>query len=46
MSPPAIGATQNSQSCWSAQPPAMIAGPVERAGLTDVKSGVFSGRSL
>ncbi len=33
---PTIGATQNSQSCCSAAPPTNSAGPVERAGLTDV----------
>jgi hypothetical protein len=33
---PAIGATQKSQSCESAHPPATMAGPVERAGLTEV----------
>src|SRR4051812_291880 len=31
--PPRIGATQNSHSCASAQPPANSAGPVLRAGL-------------
>jgi hypothetical protein len=30
------GATQNSQSCDCAQPPAKRAGPVLRAGFTDV----------
>ena len=30
------GATQKSQSCPSAQPPTKTAGPVLRAGLTDV----------
>ena len=30
------GATQNSQSCASAQPPTNSAGPVLRAGLTEV----------
>ncbi len=35
-SAPTIGATQNSQSCDSAQPPTKSAGPVLRAGLTDV----------
>ena len=30
------GATQNSQSCVIAQPPTNSAGPVLRAGLTDV----------
>jgi hypothetical protein len=34
--PPRIGATQNSQSCASAHPPAKRAGPVLRAGLTEV----------
>src|SRR5215203_7470085 len=34
--PPAIGATQNSQSCASAHPPANRAGPVLRAGFTEV----------
>src|SRR3954469_20008196 len=33
--PPRRGATQNSQSCASAQPPTNTAGPVLRAGLTD-----------
>ena len=33
---PTIGASQNTQSCPSAQPCWTIAGPVERAGLTDV----------
>lgn len=33
---PTIGATQNSHSCSSAQPPTNSAGPVERAGLTEV----------
>src|SRR5512139_1488776 len=33
---PAIGATQNSQSCCSAQPPTTSAGPVLRAGFTEV----------
>ena len=32
---PIIGTTQNSQSCCSAHPPTMTAGPVLRAGLTD-----------
>ncbi len=36
MMPPISGATQNSQSCPSAQPPANTATPVLRAGLTDV----------
>jgi hypothetical protein len=31
-----MGATQNSHSCSSAQPPTKMAGPVERAGFTDV----------
>ena len=31
-----MGATQNSQSCCSAQPPAKMAGPVLRAGFTEV----------
>ena len=30
------GATQNSQSCCSAHPPTKIAGPVLRAGFTEV----------
>src|SRR3546814_8873809 len=34
--PPTIGATQNSHNCCNAQPPAISAGPVLRAGLTDV----------
>lgn len=34
--PPAMGATQKSQSCESAHPPATMAGPVERAGLAEV----------
>src|SRR5882672_1534009 len=34
--PPAIGATQNSHSCSSAQPPANTATPVLRAGFTEV----------
>src|ERR1700690_1214297 len=33
---PTIGASQNSQSCSSAHPPTNTAGPVLRAGLTDV----------
>ncbi len=33
---PTIGASQNSQSCCRAMPPTNSAGPVERAGLTDV----------
>ena len=33
---PTIGASQNSHSCCSATPPTNSAGPVERAGLTDV----------
>src|SRR5690242_9309595 len=33
---PASGATQNSHNCASAQPPTNNAGPVERAGFTDV----------
>ena len=33
---PAIGATQKSQSCASAQPPTKSAGPVLRAGFTEV----------
>ena len=33
---PTIGATQKSQSCASAQPPTKSAGPVLRAGFTDV----------
>ncbi len=36
MTPPKIGATQNSQTCESASPPAYSAGPRLRAGLTDV----------
>jgi len=35
-SAPTIGATQKSQSCPSAQPPTKIAGPVLRAGFTEV----------
>ncbi len=34
--PPTSGAIQNNQSCVSAAPPTISAGPVERAGLTDV----------
>ena len=33
---PSRGATQNSPTCDSAQPPTKIAGPVLRAGLTEV----------
>ena len=33
---PISGAIQNSQSCASAQPPTKIAGPVLRAGFTEV----------
>ena len=33
---PTIGATQNSQSCASAQPPTNSATPVLRAGFTEV----------
>src|SRR5258705_12800486 len=33
---PTIGATQKSHSCESAHPPTNKAGPVDRAGLTDV----------
>ena len=33
---PTIGASQNSQSCDTYSPPANSAGPVLRAGLTDV----------
>jgi hypothetical protein len=33
---PAIGATQNTHSCCIAQPPTSNAGPVLRAGFTDV----------
>src|SRR5712692_1180232 len=33
---PRIGATQNNQSCSRAQPPTKRAGPVLRAGLTEV----------
>src|SRR5208283_5763047 len=36
MAPPTSGAAQNSQSCCSAHPPSNRAGPVERAGLTEV----------
>ena len=36
MAAPSSGATQNSQSCWSAQPPTNNAVAVLRAGLTDV----------
>ncbi|KAG0752546.1 hypothetical protein G6F22_021826 [Rhizopus arrhizus] len=36
MMAPAIGATQNSHNCSIAQPPTNSAGPVERAGFTDV----------
>lgn len=32
---PTMGATQNSHSCASAQPPTNSAGPVLRAGFTD-----------
>jgi hypothetical protein len=34
--PPINGATQNNQSCDSAQPPTKSAGPVLRAGFTEV----------
>ncbi len=34
--PPMIGASQKSQSCVMAQPPTIRAGPVLRAGLTEV----------
>src|SRR5215218_6086082 len=34
--PPISGASQNSQSCAIAQPPTNSAGPVLRAGLTEV----------
>ena len=34
--PPTIGASQNSQSCPSAHPPTISAGPVLRAGFTEV----------
>lgn len=34
--PPMIGAAQNSHSCCRARPPSTRAGPVDRAGLTDV----------
>jgi len=34
--PPTIGASQNNHNCPSAQPPTNKAGPVLRAGLTDV----------
>ena len=49
--PPINGASQNSQSCSIAQPPTNSAGPVLRAGLTDVlvtgmlTSGSASGAS-
>ena len=33
---PTSGATQNSHNCASAQPPTMSAGPVLRAGFTEV----------
>src|SRR3954465_12468711 len=33
---PTMGATQKGQSCESAHPPTKSAGPVERAGLTEV----------
>ena len=33
---PAMGASQNSQSCPSAHPPTKSAGPVLRAGFTEV----------
>ena len=33
---PRMGATQNSHSCCSAQPPTSSAGPVLRAGFTEV----------
>src|SRR5947207_751124 len=36
MIPPRIGASQNSQSCASAHPPTSKAGPVLRAGFTEV----------
>ena len=36
MAAPTIGATQKSQSCSIAQPPTKSAGPVLRAGFTDV----------
>ena len=36
MAAPIIGATQNSQSCCSAQPPTNTAVAVLRAGLTEV----------
>ncbi len=36
MTPPSSGATQNSQSCPSAQPPTKSAWLVERAGFTEV----------
>ncbi len=36
MAAPAIGASQNSHSCAKAQPPTKIAGPVLRAGFTEV----------
>jgi hypothetical protein len=34
--PPINGATQNIHNCCNAAPPAKIAGPVLRAGFTDV----------
>ena len=36
IAPPTSGATQKSQSCSSAHPPSNKAGPVLRAGFTDV----------
>jgi len=36
MAAPIIGATQNIHSCAMAQPPTIRAGPVLRAGLTEV----------
>ena len=36
MPPPISGATQNIHNCWSAMPPTSSAGPVLRAGFTDV----------
>ena len=35
MAAPAIGASQNSHSCWIAHPPTNSAGPVLRAGFTE-----------
>ena len=45
--PPISGATQNGRSCASAQPPTNSAGPVLRAGFTDVLvTGMLTGGSL